>query len=184
MVDEAKEALAAALGCIDGWGNPSYDSTAVLEHLRERGFDVTRRAPDSGAEERRTLFEAGRATGTVEGWADYTETRHDDEYDALARQFHESIAEGQSVADTAKALRILADPGAEKRLRAALEAECDERYHRTIARIHRRAGLFRLGFDDRRATRTILRSQAEEFETWLTTLSHPFLSGGSERSGE
>jgi hypothetical protein len=32
----------------------------------------------------------------------------EDEYDALARQLHESIAEGQPVALTAKALRILA----------------------------------------------------------------------------
>jgi hypothetical protein len=59
--------------------------------------------------ERKALFEAGRATGTVEGWADYTpaEQRHDDEYDALARQLHENIAEGQTVSDTAKALRLL-----------------------------------------------------------------------------
>lgn len=33
---------------------------------------------------------------------------HEDEYDALARQMHESIAAGQSVDLTAKALRILA----------------------------------------------------------------------------
>jgi hypothetical protein len=32
---------------------------------------------------------------------------HDDEYDALARQLHESIAEGQTLAETAKLLRIL-----------------------------------------------------------------------------
>lgn len=35
---------------------------------------------------------------------------HEDEYDALARQLHESIADGQSMALTAKALRLLATP--------------------------------------------------------------------------
>ena len=71
------------------------------------GAALAAREPEP-LDERRALFEAGRATGTVEGWADYTNAPHDDEYDALARQFHESIADGQSVAETATALRLLA----------------------------------------------------------------------------
>lgn len=45
---------------------------------------------------------------------------HDDEYDALARQFHESIADGQTVAETAKALRLQAAAPVDGGLRAAL----------------------------------------------------------------
>lgn len=136
------ERLATAMyadGCITP---PRTDHAAhVLAAL------ATTPAPDTGAEDpsaeelaandlrvnaahlaRAEMFERGRLTGQVEGWADYTETRHDDEYDALARQFHESINEGQSVADTAKALRILAvpDTGTEERLRAALDDPFDD----------------------------------------------------------
>lgn len=37
---------------------------------------------------------------------DHTDA-HEDEYDALARELHKSIAEGQTEAETAKALRFL-----------------------------------------------------------------------------
>lgn len=47
----------------------------------------------------------------------------EDEYDALARQLHESIAEGQSVALTAKALRILAAPPLSDILGAAKQVD-------------------------------------------------------------
>jgi hypothetical protein len=107
---------------------------------------------DASQAELRRQFEAGRATGTVEGWADHTNAPH------LVPE-HEALSDGErdcaivlkwwqdqliAVGRRAELAEAALSGGAEERLRAALERErpmlTDEGYQTIAAFLDRQSG--------------------------------------------